>query len=50
MKHILISEDALNDLHLGFLFYETQSRGLGDYFLCCLREDIEGLKLSAGIH
>jgi hypothetical protein len=47
---IQISEDALRDLDDGFLFYETQEAGLGDYFTACLRADIEGLRVSAGIH
>ena len=50
MKRILISEDAFKDLNEGFLFYERQESGLGDYFTSCLRGDIEGLKLTAGIH
>lgn len=47
---IQISEDALDDLTEGFLFYEAQASGLGDYFTSCLRADIEGLRFSAGIH
>lgn len=47
---IQISEDALDDLNEGFLFYEAQASGLGDYFTSCLRADIEGLRFSAGIH
>jgi plasmid stabilization system protein ParE len=50
MKKILISEDAFSDLNEGFLFYEAQDLGLGDYFTACLRADIEGLKITAGIH
>ncbi len=50
MKKILISEDAFEDLNEGFLFYEAQDFGLGDYFTTCLRSDIESLKISAGIH
>ena len=50
MKKILISEDAFGDLNEGFLFYEAQDFGLGDYFTACLRADIEGLKVTAGIH
>jgi len=45
-----ISEDAIEDLKDGYLFYEAQQRGLGDYFASCLRSDIEGLRLYAGIH
>ena len=50
MIPIRISEDALQDLKDGFLFYEAQEPGLGGYFSACLRADIEGLKVSAGIH
>jgi hypothetical protein len=50
MIPVRISEDALQDLNNGYLFYETQEAGLGDYFAACLRADIEGLKISAGAH
>lgn len=32
MTPLRISEDALQDLNEGFLFYEAQEEGLGDYF------------------
>ena len=50
MIHLRISDDALHDLNDGFLFYEAQQPGLGDYFASCLRADIEGLRLTAGMH
>lgn len=50
MIEIKISEDALQDLNDGFLFYEAQESGLGDYFTTCLRADIEGLRICGGIH
>ncbi len=50
MIHISISEDALEDLNKGFLFYEAQEAGLGDYFATSLRADIEGLRVTAGTH
>ncbi|MGO8677270.1 MAG: type II toxin-antitoxin system RelE/ParE family toxin [Limisphaerales bacterium] len=50
MIRVEISEDAQADLNEGFLFYEAQEPGLGDYFIACLRADIEGLKVSAGAH
>ncbi|MBL9136455.1 MAG: hypothetical protein JNK85_11330 [Verrucomicrobiales bacterium] len=50
MRQIRISEEALQDLADGFLFYEAQQAGLGDYFTACLRADIESLRLYAGIH
>ena len=50
MRQIRISEEALQDLADGFLFYEAQQAGLGDYFPSCLRADIESLRLYGGIH
>ncbi len=50
MIRIEISEDAQADLNEGFLFYEAQEQGLGDYFIACLRADIEGLRVSGGAH
>ena len=50
MIGVRISEDAFEDLNEGFLFYEAQEPGLGDYFSACLRADIEGLKVSGGVH
>jgi len=50
MRDVQISEDALEDLNNGYLFYEAQESGLGEYFTACLRADIEGLRISAGIH
>lgn len=50
MKKIFISSDALSDLNEGFLFYEQQNPGLGDYFSTSLRSDIEELKISGGSH
>ncbi len=50
MIRVEISEDAQADLNGGFLFYEAQELGIGDYFIACLRADIEGLKISGGAH
>jgi plasmid stabilization system protein ParE len=50
MIRIRISDDALCDLQDGFLFYEAQEEGLGDYFAASLRSDIESLRISAGTH
>ena len=44
MIKVQISEDAPQDLNDSFLFYEAQATGLGDYFVACLKADIEGLK------
>ena len=47
---IEILDKAENDLVEGYLFYETQQAGLGDYFLSTLYSDIESLRIHAGIH
>jgi hypothetical protein len=33
MIRVRVSSDALEDLNDGFIFYEFQDPGLGDYFL-----------------
>ena len=43
MIKIQISSDGLEDLKEGFLFYEAQEVGLGEYFSHSLKSDIEGL-------
>ncbi len=50
MIRIRISDEALHDLNDGFLFYEVQQSGLGDYFASCLRADIESLRVTTGMH
>ena len=50
MRDVQVSEDALEDLNDGYLFYEAQASGLGEYFAACLKADIEGLRISAGSH
>lgn len=50
MIRIRIADDAFADLDDGYWFYELQDAGLGDYFASALRSDIEGLRISAGIH
>ena len=47
---IRISDEALWDLNDGFQFYDAQQSGLGDYFVSCLRADIDGLRTTAGVH
>lgn len=50
MNRIHISEEALQDLNEGFLFYEAQQIGLGDYFVSSLRSEIERLRIAGGAH
>ncbi len=47
---IQILEDAQQDILDGFYFYESQEKGLGDYFLDSIFADIDSLQLYAGIH
>ena len=47
---IEILEDAELDLSNAVAFYESQSSGLGAYFIDSLMSDIESLQLFAGIH
>jgi len=47
---IQITSDALEDLNEGFSFYEAQEEMLGEYFSDSLKSDIEGLKVTGGVH
>ena len=47
---ITILDEAEQDLCDGFMFYESQESGIGDYFLNTLSADIDSLRLYAGIH
>ncbi len=50
MAHVRIARSAEADLLEGFVFYERQQAGVGDYFLDSLYADIDALALYAGIH
>ncbi len=50
VKHIQILTEAVADLKDGWLFYESQEQGVGDYFWDSLISDIESLILYAGVH
>lgn len=43
-------ESAQEDLLRGYLFYEGQRSGVGDYFVDALTAEIDSLVLYAGIH
>ena len=47
---IKILEEAEKDIAAGIFFYESQSDGLGKYFLDSILSDIESLHVFAGIH
>lgn len=47
---IVILPSARDDLARGVAFYESQGKGLGEYFRESLISDVESLERSAGIH
>jgi len=47
---IKLSHTAVGGLNRGYLYYERQEVGLGDYFKNTLLAEIEGLTVTAGIH
>lgn len=47
---VRILDPAEKDLENGFRFYESQSSGLGHYFLDSLYSDIDSLAYYGGIH
>ncbi len=50
MITIRLSETAIDGLNRGFRFYENKENELGNYFKNTLLAEIEGLKITAGIH
>ncbi len=48
--HVELRDEARDDLVDGAIFYGEQSADLDHYFLKCLREDIEKLQSTGGIH
>jgi len=47
---IQLARGAEADLERGYLFYEAQGPGVGDYFLASLRADLSSLAVFGGIH
>ena len=50
IKNISFLEDVLFDIEIAQKFYEEQKIGLGKYFFDSILEDIEKLKIYAGVH
>jgi plasmid stabilization system protein ParE len=48
--HVELRAEARADLVRAALFYSEQSPGLPTHFLDCLREDLETLSTTAGVH
>lgn len=47
---IKLSHTAVGGLKSGYSYYERKEAGLGDYFKNTLLAEIEGLRVTAGIH
>ncbi len=47
---IRVLNGAKEDLWDGFLFYERQERGIGDYFMDSISADIDSLLIRHGYH
>ena len=47
---IEVLTDAKEDLFSGYLFYELQETGIGDYFLDSISSDIDSLLIHHGYH
>ena len=45
-----LRDEAREDLVVGAFFYGCQSPGLDAHFLECLREDLENIESTGGIH
>ncbi len=48
--NVELRDEARDDLVNGAVFYGEQSSGMDEYFIRCLREDIQKLKTTGGIH
>ena len=48
--NIVITESAADDIAEGYLFYERQLEGLGEYFETSIFADIRSLAVYAGVH
>ena len=48
--NIIVTESASDDIAEGYLFYEEQYRGLGDYFEASILADLRSLLVFAGVH
>jgi hypothetical protein len=47
---IKLSDTAVGGLKSGYSYYERKEAGLGEYFKNTLLAEIEGLRVTAGIH
>ena len=48
--HVVLSDEAREDLAEGAWFYHRQAPGLAEHFIECLREDLRTLETIFGVH
>ena len=50
LRHVILLEEAVEDLEIGREFYDDQDEGVGAYFVTSLLSDIASLHLYSGVH
>lgn len=50
MKPLAVLQEAAEDIEMARDFYDRVERGVGDYFVDCILEDIARLESLQGIH
>lgn len=50
LGHVILLDEAVEDLDLGRQFYDVQQKGIGYYFVTSVLSDIAALELYSGIH
>ena len=50
IRDVTVLKQVKNDLIEGCIFYDSNEKGIGDYFYDSLVADIESLRLYSGIH
>ena len=49
-EKVILVDEAIEDLEVGSLFYNSQRQGIGNYFVSSLLTDVASLEIYAGIH
>jgi hypothetical protein len=49
-EKVILLDEAIDDLEVGSIFYDTQQLGIGDYFVNSLLSDISSIEFYSGIH
>lgn len=50
IKDVVVLEEVTDDMNDGKSFYDSQERGVGDYFFDSLLADMESLFVYGGVH